>query len=325
MPKQVFIVYQMGKVASSSIVAALSTIPGAKVHHCHFLAPASLRRAAERALDPALSRFQYHHLSRQLMANLDCHRLVSRAQRGFVKDTAITLISVSREPLEWTRSFLVQDMPEFEPLLLRVAALNGFAAVEPGEGIAFALRRLVGCVAGLCAATGRITDIADLSQDDLQSRCGIATREEARILKRLAMLFVRPHFWFRDELEALIDAPLGSFERLAPHFHRKTLGPVTAFVLRYEDLEETFPKLAACLGLREMPALGRDNASDDKRHAAAVVAAFRPSREVDIIRRHSATDYARFFGYAPILDTATAAATNSAGHVAKAMPDGRNP
>ncbi len=299
MPKQVFIVYQMGKVASSSIVAALSTVRGADVHHCHFLAPASLRKAAERALDPMLSRFHYHHLSRQLLANLDCHRLIGRAGRGLERDTAVTLISLSRDPLEWTRSYLVQDMPEFEPLLLRIAALNGCGRADPEGRIAYALGRLIACVAALCDASGCVTRIAGVTHGELRQRCGIASEEEARILKRLAMLFVRPHVWFRDELEALLAAPLASFEPIGRHMHRKIESPIRAFVLRYEDLEDNFASLADHLGLPGLPPLARDNASGAKAHAALVKAAFAASPEIEAIRRRSATDYARFFGYAP--------------------------
>ncbi len=325
MPKQVFIVYQMGKVASSSIVAALSTVRGADVHHCHFLAPASLRKAAERALDPMLSRFQYHHLSRQLLANLDCHRLIGRAGRGLERDTAVTLISLSREPLEWTRSYLVQDMPEFEPLLLRIAALNGCGRADVEDRIAYSLGRLIACVATLCDALGCVTRIAGLTHGEVRERCGIASEEEARILKRLAMLFVRPHVWFRDELEALLAAPLASFEPIGPHMYRKTRGSIRAFVLRYEDLEDNFASLADHLGLPGLPPLARDNASAAKSHAALVKAAFAASPEIGAIRRRSATDYARFFGYAAAPDGDRAARGDSPSRPGERATLVRNP
>ena len=53
--QRLFVVYQMGKVASVSIAETLAAIAGAEVQHCHYLAKNTIEASLAKALNPDFS------------------------------------------------------------------------------------------------------------------------------------------------------------------------------------------------------------------------------------------------------------------------------
>jgi hypothetical protein len=118
--KRLFVVYQMGKVASVAIAETLAAIDGAEVEHCHYLSRAVIEASLTKALNPELSEETYWHTSRQVLKNLDVHRRIRQIESGVERDVDLCLITLAREPLAWTRSNLVQNLFEHEAVFRRI-------------------------------------------------------------------------------------------------------------------------------------------------------------------------------------------------------------
>ena len=110
-----FIIYQYGKVGSTSLSAALDQLPGAQASATHFLGEKAFREVFDRLLDPRTPQYFFEHESGQLFRNLRIHRQFLR------RDTdpgALTVVSLAREPFDWFRSAFAQDIRQHLEMLL---------------------------------------------------------------------------------------------------------------------------------------------------------------------------------------------------------------
>ena len=96
-----FIVYQYGKVGSTSVVNALDQLPETEAFQSHFLGEAAFSEPFNRLQDPAVSDYVFEHSAGQLIENLRIYRHYLR--RG-TSDNRLTIISLAREPFDWFRS-----------------------------------------------------------------------------------------------------------------------------------------------------------------------------------------------------------------------------
>lgn len=297
-PEPIFVVYQMGKVASTSIVNSLSAIPGAKAFQSHFLTGDALKQAADRLIDSEMSNYGYQHLSRQFLRNLDLFRLLKRAKNGEFVRKQVFIISLARNPVEWARSYIVQDMVDFEPQFLRLYYLNHNEPLPSKEaGVEFALNRIVSTVGRFYEKAGGVLNAEKLSFSDRKDLADTISPEEIRIINRFEEFFRRPHTWFQTFLEPFVGMTLQELNEIEPHIYFNEKDDFSTYVMRYEDLRSHFSKLTALMGYPEVSELSKDNTSESKLHAEVVTKVFSENRSVDIIKYHSQTDYTRFFKY----------------------------
>ena len=76
--KRLFVVYQMGKVASAAIAETLAAVDGAEVAHRDYLSRQRIEASLANALKLDRTDETYWHTSRQLLANLEVHRRLKR-------------------------------------------------------------------------------------------------------------------------------------------------------------------------------------------------------------------------------------------------------
>jgi hypothetical protein len=294
--KRLFVVYQMGKVASAAIAETLAAIDGAEVAHCHYLSRHTLEESLANALKLDLSDETYWHTSRQLLANLDVHRRLRRIEAELETGVEPCVITLAREPLAWTRSALVQNLPAHEPVLRRLCAVHGVPIDDQGGWLQWAIARTVAGVGRLCETAGTVVQAVNRSREQIQDRLECSS-EEATCIQRMTGIFRRPHEWFVKEFLPFTGLSLGCLEEVAPRVWFGRMGVGSVYVIRYEDLPVSFDTVMDAIGLSHVRLDRFANVSDDKPGAEAARKAFAETPFRAVLEAASATSYTRFFGY----------------------------
>ncbi|OSP56496.1 hypothetical protein [Pseudoruegeria sp. SK021] len=299
-PQVYAVVYQYGKVASTSTVALLNQLDGVEAVQCHFLGRVALEKILQQVLSPDLSDYFHFHQRGQFVQNMDITHRVNRIRAGKIPGERLLVISCARDPMTWFQSAVTQDITGYLPSFRDIApdAPDDDAllrATGPGMLGAFAdvLTTLGGvdrAVAAL-ALPGFHTDLAK----------GVWFHPA---LRDLFLLLTRPFNWFELHYEKALDHTLAAYTE-TDGFLRRDDGEATFAILKYEDLEPQLGRLIDSLGLGPLPPLPRENTSGAKPHAATLSEIFQ-GPEADRLRTlFAGSRYSQSFGYGP----RTAAAT----------------
>lgn len=294
--KRLFVVYQMGKVASVAIAETLAAIDGAEVEHCHYLSRAVIEASLTKALNPELSEETYWHTSRQVLKNLDVHRRIRQIESGVERDVDLCLITLAREPLAWTRSNLVQNLFEHEAVFRRICQAQGVPIDERGDWLGWAIARTVDNIGRLCAAGGTIVQVAQRTPGQIRERlmCG---HDEALAMNRMAGIFRRPHEWFAEEFQPFTGLSLDCLDEIGPQVRFGRMGPGSVYAIRHEDLPGSFDTVMNHMGLGHVRLTRVANVSGDTSGAEAMRKAFAETPFRAALEAASVTGYTRRFGY----------------------------
>lgn len=289
------VVYQYGKVASTSLVATLNALSDVEAVQAHFLGEESLREMVSLIVDPATSDYFQHHQVGQFIENARTTRLINAHRQGDGRDGALAIVSLYRDPFEWFRSSVLQDIAGYLPALEAIAG----AEDQTGDGEARtgqALERALGMLAGIVAEFGGIDAV-------LEQRCSPALAHHPVFagqpgLRPLFYTMLRPFSWFEAHYEPAIGCGLGDFAGIEAGVLYRKEEWVSLFVLRYESIDAQLGVVADRLGIGPVRELARENASGEKHMSGVVRDAFASEAARALKAQFLASDYARRFGYA---------------------------
>jgi hypothetical protein len=292
------VVFQFGKVASTAIVDSLNRVAGVTAVQSHFLGAEMLQQTLGQLLYPGGADYFYRHRLGQFVENIRITREINAFRAGLRPDTRLTLISVTREPLDWLRASLVQDLQGY---LTGFAALGRHWGLRPdteGELIRAVLPRLLGTVAARLDETGGPD--AFLSGPLVWPRLIESTGDPESDLfqETFAAMTLQPISWFYThfaaaagtEAEQLASVEQGLRFQAAP-------GWCEVHVLRYERVEEGFRRVAERLGLEGVE-LEWVNESRNKPHAQVIAAVCAGPEAAALRAQYLGSRYCRQFGYA---------------------------
>lgn len=207
MKNKLIIVYQFGKVGSTSLVASLNALENVTAYQSHFLGKIAFGQILHILLDPDTSDYFFEHNLGQLSQNIRTQRAIDMFNR---QQDEIFFLSLAREPLDWYRSAVSQDL---------VGTLEGFKlfATENGNSnqpIYFTLNILKDEIKHLFSSmTGEEIECnstpmcVKTSLNYLKEKYG----DSASIIHKQLMIFFRPFSWFNEHyktytgLEIIID------------------------------------------------------------------------------------------------------------------------
>ncbi len=287
----VVIVYQFGKVASTALVTSLNACRGVEAHQSHFLGDDALKRIVVNATGPNLSPYFRKHMVGQLLANLDLTHQSKRLQTG--KDPRrLTVISLAREPLDWFRSSLQQDIAGYQDSF---AALAGGTVSDP-EAVTTGISDMLAHVADILERQGGAAQaaahvIAHGGRDFLL-QAGV----EDEFLKTMVLLSLRPLTWFEDHFRKCFGFGLEGVAR-QDGFWLKPGRPVSFVLLRYEDVATGFQPAMAAAGVPFDGPLVKANLSRNKSLATEISAAFQSDPACRLGADLRASEYGLFFAY----------------------------
>ena len=122
--RRFIVVYQFGKVGSTALVQALNGLPETDCIQSHFLGVDALREVVPQMVNPRLSDYFFRHLSGQFARNIETTRRMNAIKSGLLDEHLITL-TLSRNPVEWMRSAITQDINGILPGLRTIVAKSG--------------------------------------------------------------------------------------------------------------------------------------------------------------------------------------------------------
>jgi FkbM family methyltransferase len=294
----IVIVYQFGKVASTSLVNAIDRVAGYQAVHSHVLGVDLLEELVAYACNRHTSEYAAKVVIDQLDEAIQTTRLLDAVRNGTGPRKRIVLVTMVREPLAWFRSAFVQDLPRYMELLQGIGRHIGLQdPKEMDEALTDALR--TGLI-WLADVAERVQDLANVQWSDSSFREAVESVVPADLRQEFLSLFfvmVRPLGWFQDHYTKATGIGLEEFEPHRLGMWKRPPDWVHAYLIRYEDLEKGFLVLRDELGLPGEVTLPRDNVSQKKPHAEAAAAAFKTAEGERLRRALCNTPYARRFGY----------------------------
>lgn len=286
------IVYQMGKVGSTSICRALERA-GIAAAQPHFLGQAALVKVLTNLLEPDRTAVHVNDGIYQIDKNLRLTRLVDEHRTGR-RAGPIKVITLTRDPFNWYVSFLVQNHAAYAPLIRDWAANNGAAGEQPyaNQVAAFHDRMF-----SLLAEPPYATDDSRFEAAIEAARRNRPTRD--RTVGELLLFLRVPTIWFKEFMVPVtgID-PIrdpGTADGPTLRFHGNG---VELLLIPFERLRESMPQLARFAGLGRLDLLPAENVTAEKPEAAhySCIRTVAEKHALAIARLYDSA-YARRFGY----------------------------
>lgn len=292
-----FIVYQYGKVGSTSVTETLNQVKGFEAHQTHFMGEEPLREIFDRLLDPNTQPYFFEHASGQLAENLSVYRYYLRRE---IDGTPLTILGLTREPFDWFRSAIAQDAIEhlnlLTEMLQRIGEPVGSESENMSRGLRLLFRRLVEAVAvfgdldQMCAGARYPVLRAGLEHVDA---------EDFRVFMYFLNIFLRPHVWFDKHFTSVLGVSIRQMSALREDGLFSSLAWGKVFLLKYETLASGFDAVLDELGLQTPLPLLRRNVGNSKPFANEIAQAF-ASEEGRALKRLCHSSDTRFLGYPPL-------------------------
>lgn len=289
------IVYQLGKVASTSLVATLNELEGFEAVQTHFMGGRSLAETVERMVNPEVSDYFFEHQLGQFIENVHLTRryLSLRAGRG---NQRLVVISMSREPLEWFRSSVVQDIDGHLPRMKEFLDQIGVSYANDGAAVQLAMTRLMSIFARILEVHGGVDAVSEMLPVDSRVVFAGTPIENSHQSKSIFYLMMRPFSWFEKHFEATLQLRLSEMTRdSGVLFHSDTSGDY--FVFRYEDIDRSIPVCLGKLGVSKMPVLQRRNLSKTKYMAEETKIALKSPAARRLQEHFGVSRYCKTFNY----------------------------
>jgi len=291
--KRFVVVYQFGKVASTSIVASMNELPDVFAKQSHFLGQDALSTIVPAIVSAETSPYFFKHQFGQFVSNTHITRRINLIRAGKL-DERLLILSLTRRPLDWARSSIVQDLRGYLPVLRNYCRAFDIRSGNDGDMVCSALTHLIGCGGEILAARGGIDAALAIPTDRLFHGSALAPHREAQ---QLLKVILRPCNWFENHYEPALGMHPRRFEKSGYGLFLKTKTADFANI-RFEDIATALPDMARDLGLADDFQLKRhENASATKLFADDVARAFASPAATAMASLLSATDYARLFGY----------------------------
>lgn len=284
------IVYQMGKVGSTAICQSLlaAGIPAAQ---SHFLGGAVLVKVLNSLLEPERTEAHIQGGIHQIGENLRLTRLVD-AHRAGQYDHPLKIVTLTRDPLSWYLSFLVQNHASYGPLIQVWAARNGHGQSPfptQVEALHERLFELLGETPGM------------VEEPTFEAAIETARRTHPGrdgLVGELLLFLRMPIIWFWECMVPVtgIDPIREKGKAKGATLRFKSSG-IELILIPFERLQESVPVLAEFAGLTRLE-LPRENVTTYKTEAAEYVGvAGVAKRHSMALRRLYDSTYARRFGY----------------------------
>ncbi|MGI1662652.1 hypothetical protein ACRDNQ_10465 [Palleronia sp. KMU-117] len=294
----IVVVYQFGKVASTSVVNAINSAPGFHAIQSHLLGADCLMRVVPYICDPNTSDYAAQVEFDQLSAAFTTTRMLNQVRDGTGPRKRFVLVTLVREPLSWFRSAILQDLPRYMVLFRGIGRTLELGDPE-AEADALSACLLV-ALRWLSEVAERIEDLANIQWGDHRLKAAVddvVPKDLHHEFLSLFFVMIRPLRWFDTHYTSATGITLTEFQPYRRGMWKRDPDWVNAYLIRYEDLQEGYLALRDDLGLPAEAVLPQDNVSATKPHSQPAAQAF-SSGEADRLRRTlGRCDYARFFGY----------------------------
>lgn len=289
------VVYQMGKVASTSIVDTLDGIDGIDAVQSHFLGNAALAKIIPSLTDPEISDYFFKHSFGQFIENVEITRNITTLRTGRKPETRLLMVSLSRDPVDWIRSSVVQDIEGYIPVLKKIIEAAGKTAETDEEIVQRGLRIFLDVSRQVLERFGGIDELRATPQVLSHAFDKTIFRDllEAR---RMFLMLLRPADWFTSHFKAATSLDITDMTRVAGAWEHSE-EHADFVIVRYEDFRQSLPQYLRRKGIADIEAFSTRNLSESKPFAAEIAKVFASQKGKDLRYIYDKTAYAKTFGY----------------------------
>ncbi|MCI2401188.1 hypothetical protein [Aliiroseovarius subalbicans] len=292
------VVYQYGKVASTSLVASLNEAPQVDAVQSHFLGEAALKSMVPVLTNPDNARYFFDHQIGQFNLNVETTRRINALLAGQGGDRLLFL-TVVRSPWDWLRSAISQDINGYLPTLGQISGPLGFPHIQKGalirEGVPVLLKefsRMIRQAGGIDAIATQIRE-GQFRVRDLARPIDIAG------FNQLFFLMLRPFLWFEEHYRVATGISPDEMEDQGGYWLTRR-ARADYLLLKFETLSATLPTALRQLGIAFDGGLAQRNVSAAKPYDQELKDAFLHPDLAPLMAQFRQTEHARFFGYADL-------------------------
>lgn len=289
------VVYQMGKVASTSLVATLNKGADVTAVQSHFLGVDALREILPSMVSSSLGDYFYAHQFGQFKINVEVTRRINMILDGQIEERLL-ILSLARDPLDWFRSSLVQDMKAYAPQLIDYAGQNGLLGESDDDTICAALSDCIQHFVDILYQQGGIDAHFEKRRQGFGPVFAGTPLDKNPPLQRMFHMMLRPYNWFEEHFERAMKLKFSAFKQSGGVYtHRSDRGDYV--ILRYEDIQSRFVPAMDAIGLSVPSGLATENTSVEKPFSMATRHAFssKAGAALSLLARN--TRYAQRFAY----------------------------
>jgi len=289
-----FIIYQYGKVGSTSLVEALNKLPDTEAYQSHFLGEAAFADTLTRLMNPEVPDYFFHHSSGQLMENLQIYRHYLRRD---LDDNALTVITMARQPFDWFRSCIAQDIDQHLHSLKLMLDKRQINYANSGAVITSGMELLFQQLLLAIAHFGSLDQMCRGKRyPELRKALPHEDQEDFQSFMFFVNMFMRPHLWFQTHFEPVLGFGLKDLAPLDSGAYKKAEQWGNIYLLKYEQLAASLPLVMNDLGFSERAKLPRRNIGRSKRFATELADAFNTEAAAQL-RTLCHSDDTRLLGY----------------------------
>ena len=288
------IVYQYGKVASTSLVTSLNELSGVSAHQCHFFGEEAFRTTITQLCNPNTNDYFFKHSLGQLVENLKAYRLYHQQNRN--EDHRCIVLTVAREPFDWFRSLLVQEIEGHMQALRLSLRDKGLAHMTEGqivtEGVSLIIERIHGA---LDTVGGNIDELTPSKRRSLDQILPFIDTQDFEAFLFILGRFLLPHWWFQAQFTPEFGVSIADMVDRGQGLLSASTQTGDIYLARYEQLDIAFERL---LELENLPhrALVRVNEARDKTFSNEIAGVFQTQRAIELQAR-STSAISRTLGY----------------------------
>jgi len=288
-----FIVYQFGKVGSTSVVTSLNQLEQVKAYQPHFLGEEAFLETMKFLLNPSLSDFLFENSSEQLLQNLKIYRYFARRE---LDGSQLTVVTISREPFDWFQSCLIQEIEEYSQTFRKTLDKYGVTYGSEAEAVTLGCQQLIARILRSVEIIGGIDAMVPAERRKLRDYMDFADKEDFESFLFLLGRFLMPHYWFESQFKPTLGFGIQEMERIALDFFRKRQAWGNVYLLRFEGLSEAYNRMMLDLGYSAELTLTRENPGAEKKFYTEIQTAFMGAK-ADKLRTVCSSSISRFLGY----------------------------
>ena len=288
-----FIVYQYGKVGSTSIVDALNGLPESKAFQSHFLGEMAFQATLQRLMDPGVPDYFFEHSAGQLIKNLRIYRHF--LLRGQGRDR-LTVITLAREPFDWFRSSISQDINQHIESLKTMLRKQGATWRDDDDALQLGMTLVFERLLLAIRHFGSVDATCGAKRFVLKDVIPVADNADFQSFMFFLNIFLRPHLWFRTHFREVMQIDIRDMEAVSSGLFRNRQGWGNTYLIRYEDLADAFPLMLDDLGFGKAVKLPRENESRKKPYSRQLERLFATGPALEL-RSLCTSEDTRFLGY----------------------------
>ena len=288
------IVYQYGKVASTSLVDTFNRMPGVTAFQCHFFGEEAFRATVTRLCSPQINEYFFKHSLGQLVENLKAYRVYQKS--GQSSDDRCIVLTVAREPFDWFRSSITQEIEGHLPALKLSLRDREVTLSSDRENVIEGLQLLMKRIhLALDTVGGDIDALVPDKRRLLDQMIPFTDTEDFEAFLFILSRFLQPHVWFRTQFSQEFGISVPDMLPVAPGLFRAAGERCPIYLARYEELQSAFSSLLELEQLKSKR-LSKVNEGHSKEFAAEISEVFK-SESAQRLKARSRSEITRLLGY----------------------------